>query len=277
MRFVGPVCAVGLLAWCSLWPAAWGFAHAEVGSIIEDVEMPALDGGRQRLLSNAEANVFIFFKPGQEHSQATMKKISLLEKETAGKSVRWVGIVSDTIPKADVLALVKEAGISMPVLVDVGDALYGRLGVALQPVVGITGKDHTLVAYQPFTKINYIEVLRARIRHLLKEIDDKGLAQALHPPVATMSDNAAAARRRLTLAGKLFQAKNYEKALENVNISMEKDPTSPAAHALQGDILAAQGRCPDALKAYDRALKADPANARAVEGKKACETKQKKP
>ena len=165
----------------------------------------------------------------------------------------------------------------MPVLVDVGDALYGRLGVALQPVVGITDKDHKLVAYQPFAKVNYIEVLRARVRYLLKEIDDKGLAQALHPPVATMSDNAAMARRRLTLAEKLFQAKNYEKALENVNISVEKDPTLPAAHALQGDILAAQGRCPDAVQSYEQALKADPANARALEGKKACAGKAGNP
>ena len=28
--------------------------------------MPTIDGGRQHLLSSAEANVFIFFKPGQE-------------------------------------------------------------------------------------------------------------------------------------------------------------------------------------------------------------------
>lgn len=277
MRFACPVCVVGVLAWFSLWPAAWGFAHAEVGSVIEDVEMPALDGGKQRLLSNAEANVFIFFKPGQEHSQATMKKISLLEKETAGKSVRWVGIVSDNIPKADVLALVKGAGIAMPVLVDVGDALYGRLGVALQPVVGITDKDHKLVAYQPFTKVNYIEVLRAQVRRLLKEIDDKELSQALHPPVATMSDNAATARRRLTLAEKLFQAKNYEKALESVEKSIEKDPAFAPAHALLGDILAARGRCPDAIPAYEEALKTDPANARALEGKKACAGKVRNP
>lgn len=273
MRCAYPVCAAGMLAWFSLWPAAWGFAHAEVGSVIEDVEMPTLDGGKQRLLSDAEVNVFIFFKPGQEHSRSTMKKISRLEKEMAGKPVRWAGIVSDTIPKADVLALVKDSGITMPVLVDVGDALYGRLGVALQPVVGITDKDHKLVAYQPFAKVNYIEVLRAQVRHVLKEIDDKGLAQALHPPVATMGDDAAAARRRLMLAGKLFQAKNYGKALENVNISIDKAPAFAPAYALLGDILAAQGHCPDAVQAFEQALKLDPANKRSFEGRKSCEGK----
>lgn len=273
MRTVFSACAAAILGCLLLWPAAWGFAHAQVGSLIEDVEMPSLDGGRQPLLSDAAVNVFIFFKPGQEHSRATMAKIARLEKETAGKSVRWVGIVSDTIPKADAEAEIKEAGILMPVLVDVGDALYGRLGVALQPVVGITDKDHILVAYQPFTKVHYIEVIRARILHLLKEIDDQELAKVLDPPAATQGGDSAAARRRLHLAEKLFQAKNYEKALENVNSAIEKDPTLAAAHALRGEILAAQGRCPEALPAYRRALELDPADARALEGGKACEGK----
>jgi hypothetical protein len=275
MRTAGSACAAAILCWLSFWPAAWGFAHAEVGSVIENVEMPVLGGGKQPLLTAAEANVFIFFKPGQEHSRATMKKIALVEKETAGKSVHWVGIVSDTIPKDDVSTLVKEAGIAMPILVDAGDALYGRLGVALQPVVGIADRNRKLVAYQPFAKINYIEVIRARIRHLLREIDDRELAQALHPPVATWSDDPASARRRLTLAEKLLQAKNYDKALENVNIGIEKDPTLAAAHALLGEILAAKGSCAEALLSYERALTLDPSDARALEGKKACEGRKK--
>jgi hypothetical protein len=277
MRSACLFCAVAILCWLSFWPAAWGFAHAEVGSVIEDVEMPTIDGNRRHLFANAAANVFIFFKPGQEHSRATMKKIALVEKETAGKSVHWAGIVSDTIPKSDVLALVKEAGIAMPVLVDVGDALYGRLGVALQPVVGIADGNRKLVAYQPFAKINYAEVVRARIRHLLGEIDDRELAQALHPPAATLSDDTAAARRRLTLAEKLLLAKKFDKALENVNIGIGKDPALAAAHALQGDILAAKGSCAEALLSYERALKLDPSDARALGGKRVCAGKVRNP
>jgi tetratricopeptide (TPR) repeat protein len=277
MRAACSACAAAVLAFLSFWPAAWGFAHAEIGSVIGNVEMPVLGGGRQPLLSNAEANVFIFFKPGQEHSRATMKQIALLEKEMAGKSVRWVGIVSDKVPKADALSEAKEAGIAMPVLVDADDALYGRLGVALQPVVGIADRNHELVAYQPFAKINYIEVIRARIRHLLREIDDRELAQALHPPVATLSDDTAAARRRLTLAEKLLRAKNYDKALESVKFSIKKDPTLAAAHTLQGDIFAAKGNCVEALQAYERALRLDPTDTHALEGRKACKEKEMNP
>jgi tetratricopeptide (TPR) repeat protein len=192
-----------------------------------------------------------------------------------GKSVHWVGVVSDRIAKGDVETEVKETGITMPVLIDAGDALYGKLGVALEPVVGITDKDRRLVAYQPFTKVNYAAVIRARIRHLLKEITDKELAAVIDPPAALNSDDLATAQRRLKLAERLFEARNYAKALENVNAGIEKDPKLAAAHALRGDILAAQGKFPEASEAFDRALKLDPKDARALEGMKS--SKERKP
>ncbi|NOY82031.1 MAG: tetratricopeptide repeat protein [Kiritimatiellaeota bacterium] len=268
------VSAAVLFACVSLWPMAWGFAHAQVGSVIENIEMPTLDGGKHHLLTDADVNVFVFFRPGQEHSRDALKQLAAIEKETAGKSVHWAAIVSDRVPKADAEAAVKESGIAMPVLIDVGDALNSKLGVVLLPVVGITGKNHKLVAYQFYTKLNYSEVVRARIRHLLKEIDDAELAKALNPPAAVpQGDSAAAARPRFMLAKRYYKAGKYSAALKSVKKSIKKDSTRAAAYVLLGQILAAQGNNSDAIKAFDQALALDPTNVAALEGKKACEGK----
>ena len=260
--------AAAALVFCAC--AAWAFAHAKIGDVVEDVELPTLTGDKAHLLGNATANVFIFFKPGQEHSNATLKQIAACEKELAGKSVRWVAIVSDRFPKADVEAEVRESGIAMPVLIDVGDALYGKLGVALTPVVGITDKDHRLAAYQPFAKVNYAEVIRARVRRLLGEIDDEGVALALNPPKVIQGTDPELARRRLRLAEKLYQSQSYEKALDAVRRSIEKDALQAPAHALLGQILLAQRKPAEALQAFEEALRLDPANRPALEGKKLC-------
>jgi tetratricopeptide (TPR) repeat protein len=252
-------------------PGVCAFAHAKIGSVIENVELTALDGSKQLLLSNATANVFVFFKPGQEHSRATLIHLATCEKEMAAKSVRWVAIVSDRFPKAEVETAVKETGLTMPVLIDAGDALYGKLGVVLCPVLGLADQDHQLVAYEYFTKVNFTEVVRARIRYLLKEIDAQELEQVLNPSGATPGTDADKARRRYKLAEKLFQAKSYAKALENVNDSLEKDGKVAAAHALKGHILAAMGNPEAARSAFAEALKLDPANASASEGLKAIE------
>jgi tetratricopeptide (TPR) repeat protein len=238
-----PFCVGALLAMVAVWPAAWGFAHAAIGDEVGDVEMPTLEGGRHHLLTNLTANVFIFFKPGQEHSRAAMKQLSAIQKEMADKPVHWVAIASDRIPKADVEAEIKESGISMSVVIDVGDALYGRLGVALEPVTGITDQDHKLVAYEPFTRINYDGTIRARLRHLLKEINDDELQAALRPPSAVMSDDKTKSRRDVKLGRRLYDDKKYK----------------------------------EARRAFERALALDPDNAEAAEGKKACEGKENQP
>ena len=118
-----------LLVCAGVWPVVLlAFAHAQIGSVIENAELSTLDGSRQFFLTNAAANVFLFIKPGSEHSDETLRQLAGLEKETERKSVHWVAIVSDNIPLPAVRAAVAAAGIKMPVLIDPGDALYGRLG-----------------------------------------------------------------------------------------------------------------------------------------------------
>jgi len=263
----GLTLGVGILVF--LWTfAGWGFAHARLGEGIENLEMPTLSGERAHLLGQAKANVFLFFKPGQEHSNATLKQIAACQKELGDKSVRWVGVVSDRFPKAEIEAAVQEAAITMPILIDVGDALYGKLGLALTPVVGITDSNHLLSAYLPFTQVNYAEIIKTQIRYVLGEIDAQQMKGILDPPTVTQGSDAEIARRRFKLAGKLFEGKNYEKALESAKKSIEKDSSVPAVHVLLGQILAAQSNFVGARSAFDQALKLDPGNTNALAGKK---------
>jgi tetratricopeptide (TPR) repeat protein len=258
-----------LLAWLSFGPGALGLTHAQLGTLVQDAEMPALAGGTDHLLSGAQVNVFIFFRPGQEFSQMALKELAAVQKELSSKPVRWVGVVSDREARASVQADVNQAGLSIPILIDVGDIQYGKLGVSQLPVTAMCDQQHRLAAYQPFMKVNYAAVIRARVRNLLKEISDEELAAVLNPPAAHTDSGEAAALRRLNLAGKLFDAKIYDKALESVDLSIDKNP-SAAAYALRGEILVVQGKCLEAATAFNAALKLDPQNARALHGLKTC-------
>ena len=262
-----------LVAWLTLGPGAWGYTHAQLGTVVQDVEMPTLAGGREHLLNDATANVLVFFRPGQDYSRMALKELAGVEKELAKKPVHWIGVVSDRADKAEVQSEVKEAGVSMPVLIDTGDVLYGKLGLAQVPVTLLFDQQHRLVAFQPFMKVNYAAVVRARVRNLLKEISDEELVAVLNPPAALTDSEEAAASRRLKLAAMLFQAKSYDKALESVDVSIEKSP-SAAAYALRGEILSAQSKCSEAVAAFEQALKLEPQNPRALQGMKTCEGKK---
>jgi hypothetical protein len=257
--------AAGVMLWAL---PALAFANVPIGAVVENVSLPALAGGEQSLLSDTNVSVFIFIKPGQEHSNQAIIQITECEKEMAGKPVHWCAVVSDRVPKAEVEAEVQASGLIMPVLIDQGDVLYGKFGVVLHPVVGITDPEHRLVAYQPFAKVNYEAFIRAQIRHVLKEITDEELAAVLNPTAAVLGGEASVAHRYFRLAEKQLQSTNYDQALANVQKSLDHNPTAEA-WSLRGRILMARGKRAEAVAAFAAALKLDPQDTNAVEGIKA--------
>jgi tetratricopeptide (TPR) repeat protein len=265
--------SVGLVLFLAS-PAAAGAFAVEVGEPLPDDELPTLAGPSARLLGQARASVFVFVRTGQEQSLDVLTRLGGLEKQLAGKPVRFVAVASGDEPAAALRALAKQAGFEGPVLLDRGDALYGKLGVRLHPVIGIADGKRRLVAYEHFTKINFIDVIRARVRRQLGEITDAQLEAVLHPPEQQADDaEKKAAERRVKLARTLLRIKDFEKAMHNAREAAAKAPSLASAHEVMGEILAAQGMCPDASKEFAEALRLDPSDAAAKDGQQACSGK----
>lgn len=252
---------------------ALAFANVAAGDPVGDEELPTLGGGRAALWSpRALANVFVFFRPRQDHSLSTLKAMAECEREFEKRPVRWVAVVSGDWAREEVLATVAEAGVRFAVLVDAGDELYGRLGVRLHPVVGIADARGRLLDYVPFHKVNYCDMVRIRIRRALKEVDQAAVERVDHPPRALMPNEipGAVAKRHLHLGEALLQRKQWQKAAAEARVAIGRSPELAAAHALLGRALAAGGRCPEALRSFDEALRLEPGNRAAAEGRKAC-------
>ena len=253
------------------WPRPGGaFSNVELGATLENPALPTLDGGRAELLSRKHAaSLFVFFRPHQDHSLDALRELESIRRELQGKPVRFVAVVSDAWPAEEARQVVQAAGVEWPVLVDVGDALYGRLGVRLHPVVGISDRSLRLVAYEHFRQINFREIVLGRLRVVLGELKEADMARVLEPEKATTGSPEAEARRYVNLGRALWKRKNGPKALEAVRRSLEAAP-SAAAWDLQGEILAAGGDCKGALAAFEAALKIDPADAVARQGRQGC-------
>jgi tetratricopeptide (TPR) repeat protein len=253
--------------------AARAADHVHLGDRLEAEEMPTLDGGRAELLSRgALANVLVFFRPGQDHSTAVLRQAAAWSRDFAGKPVRFVAIVSSRRPREEVRKAVQGAGLRVPVLVDQDDRLYAKLGLRMVPVVAIADDAFRVVAFEPFRTVNYDATLRARIRLALKELDAAGVERAVNPPRATSPNeiDGAVSHRNVRLGQMLLERGQHDKAVERARHVLARDPRHVPAHLLLGQALAAQGRCEDAARAFDDALRLEPANAAALAGKEGC-------
>lgn len=248
-------------------------ARAEPGTPLENVELRTIAGGTGKLLSTkVKANVFVFFRTNQERSLDALKQMAACEKELAGKSIHWAAVVSGSEPAADVKAAVAQAGIQMPVLVDEGDVLYDRLKIRLHPMVGIADSKLRLAALEPYRQIEYCDVIKARIKLLLGELDQAGLDRALNPERSALpgADPMKKAMRDVNMARRLVEIGQYPDAVKFAQKALAVAPVAEA-YTVMGKAYAKQGKCAEATKAFEQALKLDPKDADAAAGKGSCQ------
>ncbi len=263
--------ALAVLAFLAVIPPA-ARARAEAGTQLENPELRTLAGGKERLLSTkVKANVFVFFRPNHERSLDALKQMAACEKELAGRSIRWAAVVSSSEAVADVQAVVKEAGISMPVLVDEGDVLYDKLGIRLHPMVGIADGKLKLVAIEPYRQIEYCDLIKTRIKVLLGEAEQADLDKVLNPDKSPLpgADPMKKAMRDVNMARRLFDMGQFAESVKFAQKALEIAPVAEA-FTLMGKSYAKLGRCPEAERALDSALKLDPKDADAAAAKGTC-------
>jgi hypothetical protein len=222
------------LALLSLAAAPSAGARVEAGETLEPVTLPTLAGATEPLVARTSTvNVVLFWRPGQDASLDTLKQMANCEKLFVGKSVHMVAVVSSSYPAAEVKAAVAASGLHVPVLVDLGDALYGKLEIRQHPLVVVADASGKVALSQPYTRLRYCEVIHAHVRHLLKEIDAAGLQLALNPPAASMpSDDKTAVARRWVIMGKRdLEEKNCERAVASFEKALSLAPGLPEALA----------------------------------------------
>ena len=236
---------------------------------VVDADLRALDGGRQHVAGKgAAASVLVFVRAGHQHSLDALRELASREGQLRG--VRWVAIASGDTSLREARELAAAAGVRMPLLLDDGDALYGKLAVKLHPTVFILDRGGRLAAREPFRQINYLDRVVARIRFTLGEITQAELARAEDPESsADRPDEAGIARRQALFARRLLEVGQLAQAMAEVQKSLMTAPTGEA-YVLQGKILARQGKCRDAAHAFDVALRLEPRNGEAADGKKSC-------
>ncbi len=201
-----------------------------------------------------------------------LRAVAELQSEMKDADIHRVGVVSDRFPPETVASVLAGSGVSLEIVIDSGDQLYGELGVRLYPTIGIADSGGTLRAYLPYAQINYMSALEAHLRHALGQIDDGALDLALHPTSADVSSQEAEVGRLLKFARMLWEREKREKALAKAQEAVETAPDLADPHALVGFFQVEMGDCEEGRASLNRALEIDPNNPEALAALTKCDS-----
>jgi len=247
-------------------------AHAEVGTPVPALELASVRGEKFKLVdAKARVNVLVFVRAGQDRSLDALKAMARCEKALSTRPVRFLGVLPGDTSPDQARALAEASGVKLPLLFDVEDALYETLQVRGHPVVFLVDARARVAGFEQFRQIDYCEVITARIRFLLGEIDQAAVDKVVEPQRNSMpgDDLRDVSNRDVNLGRRQLKIKQYDKAIASANKALGVAP-NPGAFALLGEVAAARGDCAGALKHYAAALKLDPAERHALAGWKAC-------
>jgi hypothetical protein len=199
-----PNVIVAALALLTVTSATAAEARALEGETLAPVELPTLAGGKEPLTSKTAVNVILFWRPGQEHSLDTLKQMAACEKLFAGMPIHMVAVVSGDFSRPEIQAAVDASALHVPVLLDMGDELYGKLEVRQHPLVLVADAKGKIALAQAYVRLRYCDIVHAHVRFLLKEIDAAQLHLALNPERASFpSDDRRHIARRFVNMGKM--------------------------------------------------------------------------
>ena len=237
------------------------FTFVAVGDTLPDLELAGPRSGAASYLGTDEvrARVFVFLKGGRDSSDKFLETITELKQEFSDRPVAWSLIVSDRNAPAWIDTVCSRCP-GVAVLVDKGDQLYGTLGVALTPVVGIADHDRVLQSYLTYRKINFRPTISAHLKFILGDIDQAKLDQLLSPHGRMRDSVAGSAGRKLKLAKMLLARKKYDMAIQQTNSALKDLPDLAEAYNLLAEIHTAQGdeESADIARAKARELETAP-------------------
>jgi tetratricopeptide (TPR) repeat protein len=267
------IIAFALAMTVTFWPQSnFAFRNVKIGAQLPNAQLQSLGKIPSSVLNpDAKVNVFIFFRPNQEYSKTALEILAKVCKAFKGRPVHCVAIVSDYYSKnADKKTIRNTGWTGRNTLIDKEDLYYSKLGVSLHPTIGVADSSFVLLAYETFTKANFYQLIEARIKYALGDINKKQLQYALDPPAMEKMDQKSRAQLNINYAKKLFEMGKLNRAIEQAKHALSQDDQLADAYGLIGLIYAKQKKCEKAQPELEKALSLDKNNRTAKKGKTLC-------
>ena len=228
--------------------------------------------GPQVCSSSFKDTIFVasFVRLDQEKSLKVMLAMEELHARYRPRGVSLIGIVSGETERQELMMFADKNKITYPLVLDRDRAIYGSFGVFAYPTITMFGQDGKLAYQFGSNTLNIGQRIDGCVRFLSGDIDAAKLEKIIHPVVDKIDPERARAERYYKFAKNLFDRKQFSKARQIVESSLENYTEHAPSYSLYGYILIREGNYALGLEQFERALKVDPGLEEAKAGRQLC-------
>jgi tetratricopeptide (TPR) repeat protein len=242
---------------------AFPLRTVQPGSPLPPFTLPVLGGGEADVIGgDGQITVILFWSTDSESKLE--RGVELLHTlQAIGENYGDKGIVvrSVNIDKnnRDVVRQIMERdGITVPVLLDEKEKLYGAYGLFILPTVAIVDRDGTLKTAAGYTR-SIAENITGEIEIMLGLRTAEDLEKSLNPEeVIEAPDNILKAQRHLNLGRKFLERSLLDMAGDEFAKAVELDPLNAEAHAELGAFHTRREQYDTALAELEKAVELAP-------------------
>ncbi len=257
------VCLLIALVLSGSATAAFPLRTLEPGDPVRNFTLPALGGGETDVLG-AEGQITVILFWGTDSEGKRERAVEILHTlQRIGKSYREQGVVVQSVnidkDNRDALnQLIKKEGVTVSVLLDENEELYGTYGLFIFPTVAIVDREGRLKTAVGYT-YNISEIIEGEIQIMLGLKTAEELEKEIHPEdMVEAPDNVKKAARRLNLGRKFMETRLLDMAGREFEKAVELDPENAEAHAELGAFYVQKREFDRALHELTAAIELDP-------------------
>ncbi|MFQ6034364.1 MAG: tetratricopeptide repeat protein [Sedimentisphaerales bacterium] len=198
---------------------------------------------RQRVLAIA------FLSANQKQSERAVVDIEkvLRDLRTKAEPFDFVGVISERAKKDFFESYKGKLKLTIPILLDTGYQLWGKLGIIATPTVLIVGKDDKVLWIKAGYGYDFAPALRSHLSYALGVAAEGAPKESVEVKTLTSTTRDARVRRHLQMAEILKQKGRLESAIAEVKKAKSLDPNSVEVALELGELLCEANKSKAAL------------------------------
>ncbi len=240
---------------------AYAVRNLKMGDHLPGFYLPRADGTTGLYPSEqliGQPAVIIFWRPDHKLSADALRDMEAVAQDIGPVKFKILAVDAKLSTVQDVQKALAGQRISFPVVLDPQRELYEKVGLIVSPTTLLFDAKGTLQFVIASHTLQYRQVLTARLRFLLGEIDERKMNEQIKPANYHIKPDVAAAWRMYNLGIQLQAEGKTNEAASMFEKAVEKHPPLAEAHCALGYLKFKVGDLKGAGERFGAALKYNP-------------------